>query len=59
MAKYRVLEKSFINNTLHEEGTVIEFDGVPGTNLERVDEPTRKPGKARAEPAAGQADGLL
>jgi hypothetical protein len=34
MAKYRVMEKSFINNALVEEGTEIEFDGEPGPNLQ-------------------------
>lgn len=37
MAKYRVLTKSFIGNTIVEEGTVIDFDGVPSDNLEPMD----------------------
>lgn len=37
MAKYRVLEKSFINNSLVDEGTIVEFDGVPSANLEPLD----------------------
>lgn len=37
MPKYRVLEKSFINDGLVEEGTIVDFDGVPGPNLEAID----------------------
>lgn len=37
MPKYRVLEQSFINNVLVNLGDVIEFDGVPGSNLEPID----------------------
>ena len=34
MAQYKVLEKSFINNSIAEEGDIVEYDGTPGTNLE-------------------------
>lgn len=51
MAKYRVLEKSFINNRLVDEGTEIEFDGEAGPNLELVDEPK----KGRSAPAPTDA----
>ncbi len=34
--KYTVLERSFINNRIVEEGDVIDFDGEPGPNLEPV-----------------------
>lgn len=37
MAKYRVLIPSFINNGLRAEGEVVEYDGVPGPNLEAID----------------------
>jgi len=37
MAKYRVITKSFINNSLVDEGTVVDFDGVPSDNLEPLD----------------------
>lgn len=47
MAKYKVLEKSFINNSLAEEGETVEFDGEPGPNLELIEEP--KPQKAPKE----------
>jgi hypothetical protein len=34
MAQYKVLQKSFINNNIVEEGEIVEYDGKPGTNLE-------------------------
>jgi len=42
MAKYRVLEKSFIDNVLHEAGVEIDFEGTPSTNLEPLDAPAKK-----------------
>ena len=48
MAKYRVLEKSFIGNALVEEGAVVEYDGVPSSNLEPMD----KQAEAAAEKSA-------
>lgn len=36
MAQYRVLQKSFINNAIAEEGEIVEFDGTPGFNLESL-----------------------
>lgn len=38
MPKVRVLEKSFINNTIVEEGEIVEYEGKLGTNLELVEE---------------------
>lgn len=38
MAKYRVLEKSFIDNHLVEEGEIIEYEGEASGNLELVDQ---------------------
>jgi hypothetical protein len=35
--KYKVLEKSFIHNTVVEAGEVVEYDGTPGPNLEPWD----------------------
>lgn len=49
MAKYRVLTKSFIGNSLVEEGAVVDYDGAPSNNLEPMDKP--------AEVAAAQAGG--
>jgi hypothetical protein len=37
MPKYRVLEKSFINNSIVDEGKIIDFDDKPGSNLEPID----------------------
>lgn len=36
MPQYKVLQKSFINNTVHEEDAIIEYDGVAGSNLELI-----------------------
>jgi len=38
MAKYRVKTKSFIGNGIVEEGAIVEYDGIPGDNLEAIDE---------------------
>ena len=51
MAKYRVLSKSFINNSIAEEGDIVEFDGKAGTNLELITE-----GKKGAKPAKPEGD---
>ena len=37
MAKYKVLQKSFIDNAIREEGEIIEFAGPPAGNLEPAD----------------------
>lgn len=37
MAIYLVLQKSFINNAIREEGEQVEYDGKPGSNLQLVD----------------------
>lgn len=64
MAKYRVLTKSYINNSIVEAGELVEFDGKPGSNLELVegDKPEAKPVKGKgkgkgAAPAAPEAGG--
>lgn len=36
MPHYKVLQKSFINNTVYEEDAIIEYDGVAGSNLELI-----------------------
>jgi hypothetical protein len=62
VAKYRVLEKSFIDNHLREAGEEVEFDGEAGANLEAVDKPKR--GKVKAdepvaeEPAVAEPEAL-
>lgn len=44
MAKVRVLQKSFINNQIVEEGEIVDYDGELGPNLEPLD------GKKRERP---------
>jgi hypothetical protein len=51
MPRYKVLEKSFINNTVHEEGAIVEYDGIPSENLELV---TGK--KAKADKTDDEAE---
>lgn len=43
--RVRVLEKSFINDRLVDEGEIIEFEGEPGSNLEVLDPPAAKDSK--------------
>lgn len=49
MAKYRVKEKSFINNIVLDAGEQIEFDGVPHSNLEPLDKPAEKAAAASTD----------
>lgn len=49
MPKYKVLAKSFINNSIVEEGDVVDYDGKPGSNLELVEEDKPKGRGKRAE----------
>ncbi|MDD4913290.1 MAG: hypothetical protein PHP57_13435 [Sideroxydans sp.] len=46
MALYRLTEKSFINNTIYEEGAEVEYDGEPSDHMVLV---KGKKGKAAAE----------
>jgi hypothetical protein len=55
MAKYRVKEKSFINNVLVEEGAIVEYDGEPSDNLE----PVSKRAKAADAPSDEPTDPLV
>lgn len=48
MAQYRVNKRSFINNGLVEEGGIVEYDGIPGSNLDPMDAAAKK-AKAKAE----------
>lgn len=56
MPRYRVLVKSYINNTIidpetmSEEECIVEYGGKPGTNLELVEGSAPK-----AEEAAGDS----
>ncbi len=36
MAKYRVLERSFMHNRTYEAGDIVEWDGIPADNLEPI-----------------------
>lgn len=36
MARYKVLEKSFINNFTYEEGDEVEYEGEPGSALQLI-----------------------
>lgn len=48
MAKFKVLETSFIDNHLRQAGDIVdesEIGGEPGPNLEKI-----KPGKKTDEP---------
>jgi hypothetical protein len=51
MPKYRVLEKSFINNTLVNEGDIVDYEGDVHDNLELIVDakPPKKSGKVEAE----------
>lgn len=53
MPKFRVLTKSFIGNSLLEEGAIVDFDGVPGPNLEPLDAPAQTAAEQFAATAAG------
>ena len=48
MPKFRVTEVSFINNQIVQPGDTVDFDGLPGANLEPID----KPAKAAADAVA-------
>lgn len=41
-AKYRVLRLSHIHNQLWEEGAEVEYDGVPGSALEPLNDAAKK-----------------
>lgn len=46
MPRYKVLEKSYINNRIVEVGEEVEYDGLPAGNLEPLD---KSGAKAAAE----------
>jgi hypothetical protein len=53
MAQYRLLAKHFINNSVQEEGAIVEFDGKPGIYMELVEEEKPKPAKGNGKKGAG------
>lgn len=52
MPKFRVVEKSFINNRICEEGEIVDYEGKVHDNLEPV-----KAAKAKADKAADEGEG--
>lgn len=61
MAKYKVVERSYINGRIVEPGTEVEVDfaddGQPGPNLEALDAVAPKSKrKSKDVPPAGDAD---
>lgn len=54
MPKYRVLMKSFINNSIVEEDSVVEYDGEASDNLELIEDEALAP-KARGKKSAESA----
>lgn len=55
MARYEVLEPSFLGTRIYQPGEIFEFDGIPGPNLKPLD----KPAEAKAaEAAASDAESL-
>jgi hypothetical protein len=55
MAKYRVLQKSFIDSALVNEGDIVEYDGEPGHNLELIEPEAKTKGKKGAASAESEA----
>jgi hypothetical protein len=49
MAKYKVLATSFIGNNIVQAGDVIEYEGKPSGNLQRIAE------VKQADPPKGEA----
>lgn len=62
-AKYRVLRLSHIHNQLWEEGSEVEYDGIPGSALEPLNDAAKKAkdkargGKAPAVEVTGPEGG--
>lgn len=59
MPQYRVLAKSFINNSIVEEGAIVEYEGEASDNLELIEDekPKRKKGAAAQASDEQSADG--
>lgn len=51
MARYKVKERSYINNRVVEAGEIIEFAGRSGKNLEKIEAPAKV-----APPAPAKSD---
>ncbi|MDQ0628069.1 hypothetical protein QFZ44_000645 [Pantoea agglomerans] len=57
-AKYRVLRLSHIHNQLWDTGSEVEYDGIPGTALEPIND-AAKAAKAKAERKGEAATTIL
>lgn len=55
MPKYRVLQTSFIGNSLVNEGDIVDYDGKAGDNLELLDKKS-KSANDKAAQAASEAN---
>ena len=57
MAKYRVLEKTYINNSIAEVGEIVEYDGQAGRTLELIgkEAPVKAEEPANTEAPAAEA----
>lgn len=51
--RWSVTKTSFINGRLEQPGNVVEYDGVPGSNLDPIDEDA-KAAKAAAAKTSGK-----
>ena len=49
MPRYRVTERSYINDRIVEAGEEVDFDGIPSYNLELVDKAETAKVKAQSE----------
>ncbi len=56
MAKYKVLEKSYINDRIVDAGEEIEYDGLPSTNLQPIDSVGKKAAKEAEKLAAAEKE---
>lgn len=52
MPRYRVTAESFVNGRLVKVGDVIEYDGVPGFNLDPADAAAKKAKDTASKPAS-------
>lgn len=57
MARYKLLAKHFINNSIMDEGAIVEYDGKPGEMMELVDDDKPKRGKKGADAPASEEAG--
>lgn len=60
MAQYKVLELSFIDNKIVQEGAIVEYDGEPGPNLAPINpldhDGNGKKGGSKPKPADAAAE---